>query len=1191
MATNNPYYNRYSKTVSSGSNSDGDSSPILRTMENIRDVTEDEKVKLGEYVFKRLPEFFKAGTKETVASIGSLFGTAPVKDPKDPLGLIKSNADTQKAIELVKENPNIDLSEVMKKIGEEDTKKMEAAKETTKKLRQKATEQKEKASEGLSGVQKFGGAVAEFLPGVIATAPIASVATAPQGSSLAARVLPRVAEEIVESQLVFNPEEYDKDNILQARAWSAVQDIASYGVIKGAGKVAKPVLKKMGKAVLTVGDNVIKKATRVFINDAADEVLDKATYELGKQDFLDILQGRKVMDDNARNFFSSPEWVNIARKYGTDYEAYPDILRVTIDEPIEETIQTKGVSGLLNKPANDIGQDVKRMVSEIGRDIASGNVNPAAGKSKMLKVLFNSLDDAENYSLKIDRKEIANIVTEYANHIRAVDDFNYAVAEKEFKQATVGMLNDEGLYDPILMLRRISNLTRNKASDSLDQIASYNKWAKKSNNYAADELADALRRIGFNIEDPAELVDFAQDMPTKTGLKGKIEAPEPYDLNTKLNNAIKIDSPANRIEQPKKVVVEVPNKTSSDGLVEGLTENQKKAVDSGEALIDQNEITKESLNKPALINEIRNKAARNFPYSFESTKIASYGEAGRKLVTKGRRAAHTAILTKSEFLKMNNEMGLNILTDDEWLNVRNVMEGKAAPQTDRVASMASKLREVFDNWASKLDMEDKKAINYFPRFLNEDGKDAFSNITESSDIVRKLADKEGITPAAALEKLRHAIKKSNRKGSFEFPRVLDEVPSEFRKTPLEEMLSWENEVARRYGVISEFGADVHQGKDLINQMALTGKSLGEQIHIAEQGEQYLDKIIGKSGGYTDIAPIYNFLKQSMVVSKLSPLTTAANELQGFISSYLDEGWRGVIDANNKANDELIDSLGLDNIKGKIGDELKAESFADEWMRWIGMEESEIRGFKRSARATFKAIERSFDVLKENPTDEAALKYIKEHGMFVEKGSLEKALGSGEIPDFEMKMGIMEGVRRKMFFQVAGERPHWATTDAGSVAYIFHNYLLSQMRLLSDAPLGRQLVYIGLIAPITGAPVYTLRQAMYAGLESVGGDKSFEENLRERMPSTPGEWFNRASTSGSVTPLDVLEITKNKSRILDYAIGGFSPLANVVTSSKKGKAAVEGFAPGGTILSKLLFPGNESKTGSDSSKNKESRYKR
>lgn len=1168
-------------------------------------ITDEQKVKAGEYVFKRLPEFFGVGAKELQANVLDFFTRSNMAFDKPgdvdfpALNMLDENGkltfkktSTPSAIgnnkvldsPLVKDikseyesfkrdkgrEPTQDEFNAFynKTIADYDVKEEQAKttiKEEVKSRRQDAITKREEASKGLSPIQKFGGAVTEFLPGVLAAAPISYYTAPAKGASLLTKFIHGAGEEILESQLVFNPEEYDKDELLNARMNSALLDVASFGVIKGAGRVLKPIAKfgfnKMGNAFNVVSDNVLNKMGRVAIGDeAVEEALNTATYQIGKQDFIDIMQGRKVVGEAERKFFSSPEWVDVARKYGADYSAYPDILKVTTKVPVEEAIQTKGISGLLEAPAIDIASDVKRMVSEIAHRAASGEVDIASGKSKMLKILFDTMDEAKEYSMKIDRKAVANTIADFTNHIREVDDFNYAVMQREVKQGVVDSLESQAIYDPVLMLRRISNLTKGKTDDATKQIASYNKWARSSGNMQADELAEALNGMGFRVNDTNELIDFANDMPTKGSLKGSIKAPEPFDFESRINDAIKVQG--KQIETPFVMANKsmLPNKTSADGLVEGLTEAEKKAVDAGEAVIDQADITPESLNQPDLINEIRNKAARNFPYSFESSKVASYGKAGKELVARGRRAAHKALLTKSEFMKINKDLGMNILTDEQWTNVRRVMEGKASPTSDVSAAMASKLRKIMDDWANKLELGDRRIPNYFPRFLSEEGQEAFRHATTSSDIVKQIASKQGISLQQAMEQLRNAVERSSRKGSFEFPRVVDDLPESFRKNPLEEVLAWENEVARRFGVMDEFGKNVERGKSLVNDMALMGKSLNEQIHISKLGKGYLDKVIGKSGNYTDIAPIFNFLKQSMVVSKLNPITSVANEMQAFISSYLDEGWEGVIKANNKANDELIDSFGLDNLKGKIGDELQAEGFATKWMRWIGMEASEVRGFKRAARATYSGIEKAWDVLKKNPTDEASLRYLRQHGMFVDPEVLNKALQTGELPDIEMKMGVLEGVRRKMFFQVSGERPSWATTDAGSVAYIFHNYLLSQMSLLAQAPLSRQLVYLGLIAPITGVPIYTLRQAIYSALSGEPAE----------MPQSPLEWFVKASTAGAATPLDVIELTKNKDRILSYAAGGFSPVIDTLTSGRPLKTATESFVPGGSLLSKMLF---------------------
>jgi hypothetical protein len=1089
-----------------------------------------------EYWLKRIPQFIKAGLDE--------FAASTVQNPffQGSAGGMDSAIKTLAYVKEFKaKNGREPTHEELLAWGKE----AQPVKAKQKELRSKAKETKAVAGEGLSIPQMLGAGISEYLPSVLLTSGVGSLGGQLLGGGTKAKIAGLIGQEVLESQLVFNPEEYDKDNQLEGRMQAALIDLATVGVVKGTLRV----FKKMAGAVGVTSDPVVQAATEPVLEKSSE------VYQLSSKDFLDIIHGRKVMTDESRKFFSSPEWVSIARKYGARYDGYPDILTVRAPNAIENVVQAQGVMGLLEAPNKSLAGDIKQMVNEIASSAARGEMNVVEGKSKMLKVLFGALDESREYGLVVNKSKIGQVVSDLTRYMREVDDFNYQVAQKEIRNIAYNSMQEAGIYDAMLGMKRLANLSNNKADpDSL--LQAYETWAIKNSQPTSDELAQVLWQKGFTVTDGNELAELAKHLPTKADIAYKLEVPKPYDFNMAMDEAIKVKQ--FNIEAPTHISkTEISNVASKDGLIENLTKTEAKSVDAGEAIIDQYEITKEALDTPAFWDNLRNKSVRNFPYAFESSIVASYGKAGKRLVTSSRRAAYKSLIAKEEFMEFNRKVGVNLLTDEEWINVRRVMEGKEPPLNENTGAMVKELQVEFAKWADLTDIDKNKRIAaYFPRFLSDKGRKSLGQATSGSEIVKKIAQKEGISLQEAMGRLRKAIEKSKRKGSFEFPRILDDVPEEYRRNPLDELFAWQNDVSRRYGVIQELGKDLRHGLQLINDMALMGKTVDEQEHIGSLGKKYLDKVIGKSGNYTDIAPVYSYLKTTMVVGKLNPLTSVANEMQAFISAYLDDGIKGVADTNKAVDDKLIKSLGLDNIRGKIGDEFGAESFAAKWMKRIGMESSEIRGFKRSANSSYHVIHRAWDALKKNPGDVKAAKVLNKYGLFPEDDGLARALKSGVLPDDELKMGILEGVRRKMFFQIAGERPGWATTPHGSVAYIFHNYLLSQLRLLKDSPLGRQIVYLGLIAPLTGLPIMTLRRVI-TGRE---------------MPQSPIEWYVGSSTAGSATPLDIVESAKTPQRFISLAFGGYSPLLNLLFSKNVPSAVRAGLdaTPFPTILSQSLF---------------------
>ena len=1097
--------------------------------------TPSAPVGLFEYITKRTPQFAKAGGQELLANF---------------IEVLASSA----------EFPSLNMLVPGEK--EKAQGRASSIRSVSEPLYKEASETKAKANEGLTGLQKLVGVGVEALPSIAATAVIPGA----KAAGLVNKLIAGARMNVLQGQLMFNPDDVEGGDTLKNRTVQGTFDAIVSGAMELGLKGAKNfVLKPIFNLSKDVTNKVFSRVGTRVIENAADmadsgvkQVLDNDVAKISKQDFVDILKGNKPIDDNTRAFFSSDEWKNLAKKYGTTYEGYPDYLEVSSPRQTAEMIKAQGISGYLDEPTVVPTSDLKELVVDAAEKVSRLDDEGATETGKIISEYIDAF--VNDYSYKIDKKAIANLVLDTANNIREFDDFNASVMAREVKKAMMDGIDRAGATQEVVYLKRISNLVGSRVSDPLSVLNSYDRWASKNGAMKWDEVAQALNENGFEIDtqSPTDLIDFAKKIPTKKDLLVVPTPPKEIDIDTAINNAVQTS--AKQVESPfvafkESVPVDVPT-TTTDKLIQNLPEDIAKKVDSGEALIDTSSIDVDNMEKPTLterVQDVTRKATRIFPYSFESDVVETYGKFGKELVARGRRAIYKSLGAKDELIKANQDMGLKLLTPEELLNVRQIVEGKAAPLNERTAKVSQQLRYLFGEWADKTQVEEK-ITNYYPRYLNEEGKEAFSHATDSSEIVSEIAKEKGITKNEALNILKNSVKRSQRKGAFEFPRVLQDLPDKYRMNPLDEILSWENEASRRFGVIDEFGKNAEIARKLVSDMALQGKSLKEQIHISNIGEEYLNKIIGKSGNYTDLSKVFSFLKQSMVSSKLSPLTTVANEMQGFVNSYLDNGWRGVWDANNKANDTLLKGIGIDNLRGKIGDEFKASDFAEKWLNWIGMEASEKRGILRSARASFSAINRAFELLKKNPSDIKAQSFLNDYGMFVDEGSLEKALKTGAIPELEMRMGVLEGSRKKMFFQVPGERPSWATTQAGSVAYVFHNYMLSQLRLLRDAPLDRKLIYVMLLAPLTGTSVMLLRNAI-----------SGREN-----PKTFGEWFVKASTAGAVTPIDVIQATQNDSRLLNYLAGGYSPLVDVITGQNVAKTAVKNFAPGGSLLWNMLF---------------------
>lgn len=569
---------------------------------------------------------------------------------------------------------------------------------------------------------------------------------------------------------------------------------------------------------------------------------------------------------------------------------------------------------------------------------------------------------------------------------------------------------------------------------------------------------------------------------------------------------------------------EVPiNKPATDTILEKLVRTDKPPSNIQQKMTDMSKLN---------------------PYQFEAKKIENMGKTGQDLVTLGRRANNTAIVTAGELHNIIKTTAIDKLPIDQQLNLRDVIEGKAPASSPQIQQLADTWKQVFNKYGQET--QSTMIDNYFPRKLNDAGKAFYNQPENQAPILDKITADTGMSRIDALNMMKRGL----RKGSFENARVLDQVPPEFRANPIDEIYNWATDVSRRKGIIQNFGPKNEIANQLLSDI---GKGSTKELQMKQQAQDYVNRIMGKDYSHSDLDPVYNFLRQGMVISKLNPLTTVANEMQGQINSFLDYGIKGLYNSTfGKGGNKLIDELGLRELNGKFGDTINPDSFASKWMKVIGMQSSEIRGFSRTAVATDRAITRAFDALKKDPTNIAAKQLLNDHAMYVDDQVLANDLRAGKISDFERKIGIVEGVRRKMFFSTPGEKPAWANGGAGGTAYTFHNYILNQMSLLSRATPARQLAYLMVIAPMTGLPSLVLRRMIQG----------------KKMPKNPLDWYISAASSGPGTPFDISQSLSINP--VSFAAGGFNPLIDLATSKNKAKSAASNL-PGSSLYLNRLFP--------------------
>jgi hypothetical protein len=580
-------------------------------------------------------------------------------------------------------------------------------------------------------------------------------------------------------------------------------------------------------------------------------------------------------------------------------------------------------------------------------------------------------------------------------------------------------------------------------------------------------------------------------------------------------------------------------------------------VKSSPQVMDQAaEKVSEGLDKVYGLNW-QDKAAREVPITFQSTKIRSLGEGGQELATRGVRTNAKSIYYTGQMYKAFDEAGLYKLTPEETKNFYLSREGSEQVMNQNVAKMREVLDPIIDNAPAELGIDPIE--NYAPRLPNEAGKEFYNQNT--SLLTDKIMESLGYSRDDALK----VIAEGDKKAFFEYQRVLDNLPDEYRDFSAQPILRWGKEYARRKAYTEEFGLD----DTVVNQAvgkATQGLPLDQQLSRRKLIDEYVTNIKGKGFQPSEMKGTLDFLRTSMVVSKLTPLTTVANELQSHVAAYLQHGVRGIIDT--MGSKDSVKGLGLEALRGKYGDEISSTGFSAKWMKWIGMEPSEQRGILRSAKATETSIDRAFNTLVKDPSNEGARNFIKSFGMYPDDAALNAAIKTGKIDALEKVVGTIEGARQKMFFLTPGERPPYANTPQGSTAYIFHNYFLNQMNLLKNAPLHRQITYMAIIAPLTGLPLAYLRNII-TGRE---------------QPQNPVEMYQQAVRYGPATPFDILNALGSERNQLSFIAGGYTPILSIASQASQGNikgTARETFKaapiPLASLIAPRLFPSKSAQT--------------
>jgi len=532
------------------------------------------------------------------------------------------------------------------------------------------------------------------------------------------------------------------------------------------------------------------------------------------------------------------------------------------------------------------------------------------------------------------------------------------------------------------------------------------------------------------------------------------------------------------------------------------------------------------------------------PYTFEATRIEKMGPAGKELVMRGRRAEYTANKTTAELKSVFNNLKIDKLGLDEQLNLRQVLEGKATPINQPVIDLSTQIRGILNKYGKET--QANIVENYFPRALNEAGRAHYNLPENKAALIDKLAQ-EGWSRVDATKVIENGL----RKGGFEFQRVLENVPDEFRQSPLEELTKWASDTSRRKGVIEQFGKKDEIIKRLMEEVGRGNKDEGK---MKAQAQEYVDRIAGRLDESSVYDPAIKFFNNAMVVSKIDPTTVLGNELQAGYGAYLKYGVSGLKDIIlGEKGKQTVKDLGLDQLKGKFETDAGTVSVASRWMKAMGMEGSELRGKSRAVQAVNGAINRAFEALKKNPNDTGAKKLLQDHAMFIDEKSLAQALKEGKIPAQERGFGIADGVRRIMTAPMTGERPAWTNSGLGRASYTFKGYIMGTLQLLKQAPLHRQIAYTAVLAPLAGLPVLVIRRLIE------GKD----------MPDNALDLYLSSATAGPGTVFDIMRSLGINP--YGFVAGSLGQIPETITSKNKTKTVIKNNAPLQRFYINKLFP--------------------
>lgn len=523
---------------------------------------------------------------------------------------------------------------------------------------------------------------------------------------------------VKDTQLLYNPAEHEGRDDLEARVKDGVENftagLAFYGGAKVVKKVASPIFKTLWEAVtypMRLTEKAINekkiKITEDFLKQNAGAFwgITSRLEEIPTKEIVSVLKGEKAITDEVRDFFTTPEWQNVIKKYGADFKKYPEVIRIrkslleplkTVIEGQKPTTEIKELKGLL--PENVLFKKLEEAFIKDADSFSSPDyiLKDAVEGKIPFEELNKVVKELEGKGYKVDRNKIIETIANFIKNKREIEDWQLAVMENEIYSQQYDFISE---YEkPLKLYKKIYNLLFEKKPDLTKIGEAYNKAAKKLGYPALDEIAEDLRSRGIDIpvgDFEAGLLELVESIGGKRRV-GK--PPKEYDYLKDLLSAIK-PSGAEQVEAPYRVAKSELEKIVNvkKNIALGKEEEAKNVVEKIKDNVVK-EGLKEELNffKKDVGEILNNTQGKPFKLSMPQIE-AIFGKYSPNKINEATISFVNALNNKNTPLdelvySLNNTLKEVIKSQANTLNYFNLAEAEKSPIKEALVKIFSPFR-------------------------------------------------------------------------------------------------------------------------------------------------------------------------------------------------------------------------------------------------------------------------------------------------------------------------------------------------------------------------------------------------------------------------------------------------------------------------------------------------------------------